>query len=205
VPCARPAWVAIITPSGVDLAGDFSASDIDRPTLGLRAAGASAITLRGECEPIGDAAEAARWLVELRVLAAASMLGAARDAAEYARTYAKDRIAFGKPIAHHQGLAFTLVETATDLDAAGLLLATAASSEAPDVVAAAHAFVTRTALRVVERSLQALGGHGYLYDHPVEKRMRDVRALASLFGGVVTADRDATDRVLALRDPLELR
>jgi alkylation response protein AidB-like acyl-CoA dehydrogenase len=53
--------------------------------------------------------------------------------------------------------------------------------------------------------LQALGGHGYLYDHPVEKRMRDVRALASLYGGATTAERDAADRVLGVPDPLELR
>ena len=204
VPCARPAWLAIISPTGVELATDVNVRTIDRPALGLRAAGASAVSASAR-EPIGDAAEAARWLVELRVFAAACMLGAARDAADYARSYSKVRIAFGKPIAHHQGLAFALVETATELDAAGLLLAAAAASEEPIAVAAAHAFVTRIALRAVERSLQALGGHGYLYDHPIEKRMRDVRALASLYGGATTAERDAADRVLAVPDPLELR
>lgn len=206
VPCARPAWIAIISPTGVELATDFSVRDLERPALGLRAAGAAAVQLSpAACEPIGDAADAARWLVEVRVLAAASMLGAARDAADYARSYAKQRVAFGKPIAHHQGLAFALVEAATELDAAGLLLGAAAASEAPDQVAAAHALVARTALRVVERSLQALGGHGYLYDHPVEKRMRDVRALASLYGGVTTSERDAAERVLTGPDPVELR
>jgi alkylation response protein AidB-like acyl-CoA dehydrogenase len=203
VPCARPEWLAIIFAEGVVIATELTPAALVGAPCGLRAAGASRVTVNAVPRaPIGDAADAARWLVELRVFAAACMLGAARDAAAYARRYAGERVAFGRPIAHHQGLAFDLVDAATDLDAAGVLLDVAATSEDPAQVASAHALTTETALRVAERSLQVLGGHGYLHDHPVEKRMRDIRALASLYGGAPASERDAADHVLGLPDPI---
>jgi len=196
LPCARPTSLSIVAPQGVTRASDLIVEPLAAASCGLRAAGAARVTVRQPGKVIGDAADAARWLVDLRVFAAACMLGAARDAASYARLYARERTAFGRPIAHHQGLAFELVDAATELDAAGLLLGLAAASEEPAAVAHAHALVTETAQRVAERSLQALGGHGYLHDHPIEKRMRDIRALASLYGGAIASERDAVDHVL---------
>ena len=55
---------------------------------------------------------------------------------------------------------------------------------------------------MTERAVQALGGHGYLYDHPVEKRMRDVRALASLNGGFARSAEQACRHVFDLPEPL---
>ena len=52
--------------------------------------------------------------------------------------------------------------------------------------------------------MQVLGGHGYLYDHRVEKRMRDIRGLASLYGGAVASSVDAGDTILELGHPLEV-
>jgi alkylation response protein AidB-like acyl-CoA dehydrogenase len=204
-PVARPEWLAVVTLEGVALVADPVVEPLAEPPIGLCAAGASRVAVtKNRRDSIGDAAESARWLAELRVLAAACMLGAARDAAAYARRYARERTAFGRPIAHHQGLAFQLVEAATDLDAAGLLLGAAAAADDPVAIAGAYVLVGETAARVAERSLQALGGHGYLHDHVVEKRMRDIRALACLYGGAAAAERDAADRVLSLADPLEL-
>ncbi|MGE0550951.1 MAG: acyl-CoA dehydrogenase family protein [Kofleriaceae bacterium] len=205
VPCANPEWIAIVYPDGVELATDVTATAIVGSPCGLRAAGASKVTVKDtKREPIADAAEAAKWLVELRVFAAACMLGAARDAASYARKYCMERIAFGKPIAHHQGLAFALVDAATDLDIASLALAAATVNLDPIEIANAHVLVTETALQVADRSVQALGGHGYLFDHPVEKRMRDIRALASLYGGAAASARDATDAVLTIPNAMEV-
>ncbi|MGE0871315.1 MAG: acyl-CoA dehydrogenase family protein [Kofleriaceae bacterium] len=205
VPCANPEWIAIVYPDGVELATDLTATAIVGSPCGLRAAGASKVTVKEtNREPIADASEAAKWLVELRVFAAACMMGAARDAASYARKYCMERIAFGKPIAHHQGLAFALVDAATDLDIAGLALAAATVNLDPIEVANAHALVTETALQVADRSVQALGGHGYLFDHPVEKRMRDIRALASLYGGAAASSRDAADAVLTIPNAMEV-
>ncbi len=133
------------------------------------------------------------------------MLGAARDAHAYACRYAQDRVAFGKPIAHHQALAFLLVDCATELDGAGLLLEAACAGGELVEVANAYVQVGETAGDVAERAVQVLGGHGYLYDHPVEKRMRDIRALATLFGGIHGAATLAAERVLDTPGLLELR
>ena len=129
-------------------------------------------------------------------------MGAARDAHAAAARYAQERVAFGRPIAHHQGLAFQLADAATNLQAAGLLVE--ASIGNSTMVANAHALAVEVAQAVCERSVQTLGGHGYLYDHRVEKRMRDVRAVASLYGGPILSEHHAATGILDLPDPLEL-
>ncbi|MBI4577478.1 MAG: acyl-CoA dehydrogenase family protein [Planctomycetes bacterium] len=164
---------------------------------GLRACGGVEVVLEdAPAESLGGADLARQVLAECRLYAGALLLGAARDAHAAAARYTQERVAFGRPIAHHQGLAFQLADAATDLEAARLLLEAAASRGHAAEVAGAHAYVTEVALRVVERSVQALGGHGYLQDHRVEKRMRDVRSLASLWGGAVLSERDAALSVL---------
>jgi alkylation response protein AidB-like acyl-CoA dehydrogenase len=111
-------------------------------------------------------------------------------------------VAFGKPIAHHQGLAFQLADAATQIQAAQLLLE--ASAGCSTLTANAHRFADEVSHSVCERSVQVLGGHGYLYDHRVEKRMRDSRAVAALFGGSILSGHDAAAGILSLSDPLEL-
>ena len=97
------------------------------------------------------------------------------------------------------------MDCATELDGAGFLLEAAATSGDLVEVANAYVMVGTTAGNVAERAVQVLGGHGYLYDHPVEKRMRDIRALAMLFGGIHRAAALASDRVLETEGMLELR
>ena len=135
-------------------------------------------------------------------MAAAAMLGAALDAHQAAATYTQERMVFGRPIAHHQGMAFQLADAATNLQAAQLMLE--ASTHCPTLTANAHAMAVEVSDHVCERSVQALGGHGYLYDHRIEKRMRDVRTLASLYGGPIASEEDAANSVLDLPDPLEV-
>jgi alkylation response protein AidB-like acyl-CoA dehydrogenase len=188
--------IGLATPTSVQLLPD-------RP-CGLHACGGVRVefddAVFGE---IGDAALAARAKAEARVFAAALMLGAARHSYEYAQKYAQDRITFGKPIAHHQGVAFQLADCATQVDGAELLLlAAAARPEAVDEIANAYVLAVETAEWIVDRGVQLLGGHGYLYDHPVEKRMRDVRSLALLYGGSAAAQTEVSDRILSFRDPL---
>jgi alkylation response protein AidB-like acyl-CoA dehydrogenase len=62
------------------------------------------------------------------ILRAGVACGLARAAFEYAMDYAKERIAFGRPIASYQGIAFMISEMAMKLDAARLLLWRAATS-----------------------------------------------------------------------------
>ena len=72
-----------------------------------------------------------RLLSESRVAMAAMAAGVARAAYEYARAYAKERKAFGVPIATKQAMAFMLAEMATEIDATRLLVWEAAALSRP--------------------------------------------------------------------------
>ena len=164
---------------------------------GLEAAGASELRLDDSpvIATIDDGFRVARAWSRSRVHVAALLVGAARAAREYATRYATERVAFGRPIAHHQGLAFLLVDLATAVDAARLCVWRAAAAldrgeAASWESAAALAEAAEQGLFVAPNAVQVLGGHGFMKDHPVEKWMRDVRTLAQLAGGRDRAELD---------------
>jgi len=110
-----------------------------------------------------------------------------RASFEYALNYSKERVAFGKPIAQHQVIAFMLADMATEIDAARLLTWKAAwllDKGQPAQTEASMALVqaTEMATRVTIDAVQILAGHGYIQDHPVEKWMRDARTMAMVVG-----------------------
>ena len=117
---------------------------------------------------------------ESRVHLAASAVGIARAAFEYAVEYARSRNAFGKPIGQHQAVGFRLADMATRIDAARLLTHQAArlmdeGKHAPKEAAQAKLFASETATWVTWAALQTLGGCGYSREYPVEKWVRDSR------------------------------
>jgi alkylation response protein AidB-like acyl-CoA dehydrogenase len=123
----------------------------------------------------------------LAVVTAARAVGLANAAYEYARAYAEERVAFGKPIGHFQAIAFTLADMATLVDAARLSCWKAAwsldkgeGSFSVDA-ASAQAQCLEAAFFCANSAVQVLGGAGYVQDHPVEKWMRDAKTLA-LYG-----------------------
>jgi alkylation response protein AidB-like acyl-CoA dehydrogenase len=157
---------------------------------GLQAAGAAQLTLQGVpvIARIEDPVALTRVRAQMRVYVAALLVGAARGAHQYAMRYATERTAFGRPIAHHQALAFLIVDVATAVDAARVALWRAAAAidagQAGEWEAAsALAEAAEQALFVGPNAVQILGGHGFMKDHPVEKWMRDIRTLAQLAGG----------------------
>ena len=115
-----------------------------------------------------------------RIGIAAQSLGMARAAFEAALAYAKDRVAFDKPIFEHQSVQFRLAEMATQLEAARQLIHHAASLKdagQPCLKQAAMAklFASEMAERVCSDAIQIHGGYGYVSDFPVERIYRDVR------------------------------
>src|SRR5207249_1955117 len=92
---------------------------------GLEAAGASRLALANA--PVAAIDDAARARAHLRTWVAALLVGAARGAHRYAMRYALERTAFGRPIAHHQALAFLIADLATAVDAARLAVWRAAA------------------------------------------------------------------------------
>jgi alkylation response protein AidB-like acyl-CoA dehydrogenase len=115
-----------------------------------------------------------------RIAVAAQAVGGAQTAYEAALAYAKERVAFKKPIIEHQAVAFRLADMATQIEAARQLYLHAAQvheSGAPSLKEASMAklFASDMAEKVASDAMQTFGGYGYLEDFPVAKILRDVR------------------------------
>lgn len=115
-----------------------------------------------------------------RIGIAAQSLGMARAAYAAALAYAKEREAFGKPIARQQAVAFRLADMATQLRAAELMVLDAAAlrdAGRPCLKEACMAklLASEAAERICSDAIQIHGGYGYLADFPVERIYRDVR------------------------------
>jgi acyl-CoA dehydrogenase len=109
-------------------------------------------------------------------------LGMANELIEMAVDYAKQRVAFGAPLAQHQALQFMLADCDVEREAARLLMyaaALAADSGDPSArIAASRSKLYGSEMvgRVADRVLQLFGGAGYVADLPVERMYRDARA-----------------------------
>ncbi|WP_322084244.1 3-sulfinopropanoyl-CoA desulfinase [Burkholderia sp. BCC1972] len=121
-----------------------------------------------------------------RVGAGTVALGIAQGAFEEGMAYLKSRQQFGRPIAEFQGLQWMLADMSTQLEAARLLLRSAAASGAdfPDIDKAARAkiFAAETANKVTNDSLQFYGSSGYGRHNPMERHVRDAR-MFTIAGG----------------------
>ena len=178
---------------------------------GLRAAGAAQLRLAGA--PIAarwlGCAEAARALGRARLYTASLLLGVLRQAAQFSREYALQRVAFGKPIAHHQALAFLIADMRSAVDGARLLVHEAAwhaerGLPFEALAAGAYAEVVEASRFVGPNGVQILGGHGFMQDYPVEKYMREARALGLALGGIDAAREDAGRALCAQPAPIAL-
>jgi len=132
-----------------------------------------------------------RLLTVSRIGLAALAIGQARAAYEYALAYAKERIAFGEPIAHRQSIAFMLAEMRIEIEAARLMTQEAAytydrGEDANKAAFLAKAYADQMVLTVTDGAVQVLGGHGYVRDHPVELWLRNGRGFA-MWDGLLMA------------------
>lgn len=124
-----------------------------------------------------------RLLTVSRISAAALAVGQARAAYEYALAYAKEREAFGEPIAHRQSIAFMLAEMAMEIEGVRLQVWEAAyrfdqREDATRLAALAKMAADQMALQVTDNAVQVLGGHGYIREYPVELWARNGRGFA---------------------------
>jgi acyl-CoA dehydrogenase len=118
-----------------------------------------------------------------RCTVGAAAVGMAQRALDEATAYAKSRMQFGAPLADLQGVQFLLAESATELDAARLLVHRAAATKDAGAervtyeAATAKLFATEAAQRIIDRSLQIHGGNGVVKGFAVERLYRDIRSL----------------------------
>ncbi len=119
-----------------------------------------------------------------RVGLSAMAVGVARAAFEIARDYAKQREAFGVPIATKQAIAFKLADMAIEIDGARLLAWEAAwrldqGAEVTREATLAYQRASQVALTVADGAVQVLGGHGYIRDYLPEMHLRNARGFAN--------------------------
>ncbi|HEY8242968.1 MAG TPA: acyl-CoA dehydrogenase family protein [Casimicrobiaceae bacterium] len=135
-----------------------------------------------------------------RIGIASQAVGMARAAFEAALAYARERVAFGKPIAEHQAVNFRLADMAVEIEAARQLVWHAASlrdAGEPCLKEASMAklYATEMAERVCSAAIQVHGGYGYVADFPVERIYRDVR-VCQIYEGTSDIQRIVIGRAL---------
>ena len=128
-----------------------------------------------------------RLLNYSRVALSAMAVGVARAAYEYSLEYAKQRYAFGEPIAARQAIAFMLAEMAIEIDATRFMTWEAAweldkGKDATKDASLVKMYADDMVLTVTDRAVQILGGHGYIRDHPVELWLRNGRGFVTFDG-----------------------
>ncbi|MBF6594955.1 MAG: acyl-CoA dehydrogenase family protein, partial [Thermaceae bacterium] len=119
-------------------------------------------------------------LDKTRIPVAAGSVGVARRALEESAKYAKEREAFGKPIAEFQAVQFKLAEMLMGLETARAYTYYAAwltDQHLPQAHAAAiaKAYASEMAFNAANEAIQIHGGFGYMHEYPVEKLLRDVK------------------------------
>ncbi len=156
--------------------------------LGIRASSTNELILKDCLVPknnvLGEVGKGYKIAIETlnegRIGIGAQMIGVSQGALDHAKAYAKERRAFGKPIAEFQGIQFQIAQCATELEAARLLVYNAArlrDAGSPFLVQAAMAklYSSQVAERVTSQAIEIYGGYGYSKDFPVEKYWRDAK------------------------------
>jgi len=126
---------------------------------------------------------AKEWILVERLFIAARCCGAAERLLDEASAWAQQREAFGARLAEHQGVAFQLADSLTELLAGRLL--TYHAAHAFDTladrkivhgkVAMAKLFASEMAGRAADRALQVFGGRGYMVENPAARFYRELR------------------------------
>jgi butyryl-CoA dehydrogenase/short/branched chain acyl-CoA dehydrogenase len=119
-------------------------------------------------------------LNEGRIGIGAQMLGLAEGALAHALAYTRERKQFGKSILEFQGVQFQVARTATEIEAARLLVYNAArlKDAGADFVkeaAMAKLYASEVAERAASQAVDLFGGVGFTHEYPVEKLFRDAK------------------------------
>ncbi|MGA8892928.1 MAG: acyl-CoA dehydrogenase family protein [Anaeromyxobacteraceae bacterium] len=156
--------------------------------MGLRSSSTVALTFE-DCEipataVLGELGHGLRVALSAldggRIGIASQATGTIRAALEASARYARERQAFGRPIADFQAISFALADMRTAHDAAQLLTLRAAALKEQGQpygreAAIAKLFASEAAQVAVSKAVQIHGGYGYIDEFPVERYFRDAR------------------------------
>ncbi len=158
--------------------------------MGIKGSPTNAITYENVRVPlanlIGEEGKGLKYTLATldggRISIGALSVGLAQAALEEAVNYAKQREAFGEPIANFQAIQWMLADAATEIHAARLMIRYAAflketGKRYTQEAAMAKLFATEMAERVCRNAIQIHGGYGYSREYPVERMYRDARLM----------------------------
>ena len=153
--------------------------------MGLNSSSTADLAFDGTpAERLGEPGEgmriALRTLDGGRIGIAAQAVGIAQAALDLASGYAKERHAFGGPIARLGAIQQKLADMQTEIEAARALVWRAARLKAaghPHTVEGAQAklFASAVARHQTGEAIQVLGGYGYTKEFPAERYYRDAK------------------------------
>lgn len=166
------------------------------PAMGLRAAATAQLQLHrvrvgAEALLAGGDAAIYRDCIQLSRLAwSALAVGGGQAVLDYLIPYVNGRVAFGEPISHRQAVAFSVADTAVELEGLRLTTLRAASRAERGLdfareTALARRLTAEQGARIASEGVQLLGGHGFTKEYPVERWYRDLRATGFMEGVVL--------------------
>jgi hypothetical protein len=166
------------------------------PAMGVRAAGTGSLILEnmkladGALLGEGDPAVYAECIQLGRLGWCAVAVGTGQAVLDYVIPYVNERRAFGEPVANRQAVAFTVANTAIELDGMRLATYRAVSRVDQGLEFAREATLARRlcaerGMAIGSDGVQLLGGHGYVKEHPVERWYRDLRAAGVMEGALL--------------------
>jgi acyl-CoA dehydrogenase len=154
---------------------ELSFADVRVPAANLLGAEGAAFSLLG------------RNLAQERLAIAVGAVAQTRAAIDLTVSYVRDRIVFGKPVAHFQNTKFELAGMSAELEAAQAMLDAAITAHvagelSPVDAARTKLFCTEVQGRAVDRCLQLHGGYGYILEYPIARLYADAR-VTRIYGG----------------------
>lgn len=166
-------------------------------TMGLKPLPMAKITLTDVVVPDADrlggdkGIDGRRLINSLRIANSALCVGLSRAVLNSCVPYAKDRIAFGQPIAKKQAIAFMLSDMHTEIESMRWMIWKAASQldqngDATKATTLAQHYADKNTMVIADNGVQIYGGHGYIREFPLEMWMRNARTL-TVIEGVVSA------------------
>jgi alkylation response protein AidB-like acyl-CoA dehydrogenase len=156
--------------------------------LGMRSSDTAELILEGvevpDSQRLGEEGrgfiDTLKILDKGRITIGALAVGLGRGAIEESVRYARERTAFGQPIAEFQGLRWMFADMKTEVDAARLLVHRAAwmadaGKSYTQTASQAKLFASEAAMRACNKAVQIHGGYGYTREFPVERYLRDAK------------------------------
>jgi alkylation response protein AidB-like acyl-CoA dehydrogenase len=174
------------------------------PAMGLRAAATGRLLMQNVKLPAsarlgaadatkphaGDADLYAQCIQLSRIGWCALAVGTGQAVLDHLIPYVNERVAFGEPISHRQGVAFTVANVAIELESMRLLTLRAASLAERgkpyfQQAALARRLCAEKGMLIGSDGVQMLGGHGFTKEYPVERWYRDLRAVGVMEGAIL--------------------